>query len=353
MKERKEFLESMHAFEVSHLPPAQPEDVLPGAKQPVQTGNSSATKDLVTIFHDESSFQSNEDQRFMWSQPDQTSIKPKSRGSGRMVSDFIEEHSGYLRLSPDEFKRAKVSFPTISQEAREILEYGENRDGYWTHDKFFSQVKQAVAIAEFKYPKERHALLWIFDQSSNHKAKSQDALVASRMNVGSGGAQPKMRDTTYKGEEQKLVNEAGEAKGLRQVLVERGVDVTGMKRQDMVSVLSNHEDSCNEKSVVEFYIVSLGHHCLFIPKYHCELNPTGRVWGHAKKHTRAFCNYSITGLRKTMIPALETVDVYLIRNFFRKARDYLQAYRDGQATGKDVEDAVKVYKSHRRLKKDK
>ena len=38
--------------------------------------------------------------------------------------------------------------------------------------------------------------------------------------------------------------------------------------------------------------------------------------GHAKKYTRAYCNYSITGLRKTMTPALETVDVDLIRNFF-------------------------------------
>lgn len=31
----------------------------------------------------------------------------------------------------------------------------------------------------------------------------------------------------------------------------------------------------------------------------------------------------------------------------------MQAYRDGKATGKELEDAVKVYKSHRRVNKDK
>ena len=52
-----------------------------------------------------------------------------------------------------------------------------------------------------------------------------------------------------------------------------------------------------------------------------------------------------------MVPALETVNVTMIRKFFRKARDYMQAYRDGHRTGRAVEDAVKVYKSHRRIKK--
>ena len=31
----------------------------------------------MTLYHDESSFQSNDDQGMMWAQPDQTAIKPK------------------------------------------------------------------------------------------------------------------------------------------------------------------------------------------------------------------------------------------------------------------------------------
>ena len=95
VEERVRYLDSLHAIESDHLSPPMPSDVL----ESDQIGNPSATKKLVTIFHDESTFQSSEDQRFMWSQPDQSTIKPKSRGSGRMVSDFIEEHAGYLRLT--------------------------------------------------------------------------------------------------------------------------------------------------------------------------------------------------------------------------------------------------------------
>ena len=60
------------------------------------------------------------------------------------------------------------------------------------------------------------------------------------------------------------------------------------------------------KIFVELYLESRGHYCLFIPKYHCKINPIERVRGNAKKYTRTYCNYSITGLRKTMTPALGT-----------------------------------------------
>ena len=317
VEERTRYLDRVHERESNHLPSPSPSDVL----QEHQSGHmkdQSATKWLVTIFHDESTFQSNEDQRYMWCQPDQTAIKPKSRGSGRMVNDFIDEYSGYLRLSPSEVEAARVINSEITNEARQIIEYGENRDGYWTGDKFMSQVKRAVAIADFKYPSQSYALLWIFDHSCNHTVKSHDALVASRMNVGLGGKQPSMRDTMYQGKEQKLVTGEGVPKGLRMVLTERGINVSNMCRDQMVSVLSEHDDFVNEKSAVELYLESRGHYCLFIPKYHYELNPIERVWGHAKKYTRAYCNYSITGLRKTMTPALEIVDVDLIRIFLEK-----------------------------------
>ena len=35
-------------------------------------------------------------------------LKPKSKGSGIMVSDFINEHNGYLALSNEEHNRVKA-----------------------------------------------------------------------------------------------------------------------------------------------------------------------------------------------------------------------------------------------------
>ena len=50
-----------------------------------------------------------------------------------------------------------------------------------------------------------------------------------------------------------------------------------------------------------------------------------------------------------MVPtALNTVTIDLIRKFFRKTRDYHRAYMEGK-TGVDALEAVKLYKSHRRV----
>ena len=71
-----------------------------------------------------------------------------------MVSDFIDEHNGFLALSDEEHDRAKALNPCIHKYSREFLEYGESREGYWTRDKFVSQMHRAIEIAEIKYPKE-------------------------------------------------------------------------------------------------------------------------------------------------------------------------------------------------------
>ena len=39
---------------------------------------------------------------------------------------------------------------------------------------------------------------------------------------------------------------------------------------------------------------------MFIPKFHCEINPIERVWCHAKQYTRAHCDYSFQGLEQIM-----------------------------------------------------
>ena len=53
------------------------------------------------------------------------------------------------------------------------------------------------------------------------------------MNVNPGGGQPAMRDTTYNGRVYKLVDSNSVPKGMRRILIERGVDVRGMKAANM------------------------------------------------------------------------------------------------------------------------
>ena len=106
-----------------------------------------------------------------------------------------------------------------------------------------------------------------------------------------------MRDTEYNGIPQTIVLSDGTPKGMKLVLEERKVDSSNIKAADMALELGNYHDFKHEKTAVEHLIRSRGHYCIFIPKFHCELNLIERVWGKAKQYTRSHCNYSFPGLQ--------------------------------------------------------
>ena len=43
-----------------------------------------------------------------------------------MVSDFIDEHNGFLALTDAEYKQGKQMYPDLQQHARRLLKYGQN-----------------------------------------------------------------------------------------------------------------------------------------------------------------------------------------------------------------------------------
>ena len=61
-----------------------------------------------------------------------------------MVSDFIEEHCGYLSFSDDELAHTQERYPNITQHARQLLEYGTEKEAYWTGDRSIAQVKTTL-----------------------------------------------------------------------------------------------------------------------------------------------------------------------------------------------------------------
>ena len=93
--------------------------------------------------------------------------------------------------------------------------------------------------------------------------------------------------------------------------------------------------------------------CIFLPKFHCELNPIERCWAQAKRYTRAHCNYSIDGLRNNIPQALDSISNENIRSHFRKVRHYMFGYMQGCVGGPDLEKLVKImkkkYTSHRKV----
>ena len=132
------------------------------------------------------------------------------------------------------------------------------------------------------------------------------------------------------------------------VLEERGVNTHKLVKEQMIEILSSHDDFRNEKNKVQRLLVRFEQQAMFIPKFHPELNPIERVWGRAKVYARNHCNYSFAGLQSTVTPALESVSLDAIRKYFRKSRDYIHAYREG-ISGFQAHDVIKTYKSHRKV----
>ncbi|EUC67676.1 DDE family endonuclease [Rhizoctonia solani AG-3 Rhs1AP] len=114
--------------------------------------------------------------------------------------------------------------------------------------------------------------------------------------------------------------------------------------------LSLQQDFLNEKPRIQVMIEQAGHRCIFLPKFHCELNPIEMYWGYAKRLFREQSDGSITTARKLVPECLNAASITTIRHFWRKSWRYMDAYMNG-LTGKQAEFAVKKFKSHRRVGK--
>ena len=287
-------------------------------------------KAYIRVVHDECTYYANCDQSFFWGDEETNVLRQKSLGASIMVSDFIDEVSGYIRDSQDQ--------------ARLLLE--THREGYFTNDLLIAQVDRTIDIFERIHPEA--TALFLFDNAPSHRKMPDDALNADKMNVGPGGKQPKMRATIWGGAVQQMVDESGTPKGMKKVLEERGVDTSKMRCREMRELLKTYPDFGRQKTILEDHIEQRGHICLFYPKFHCELSPIERVWCQSKKHTHAYADGTITRLRKIVPEGLDNVTLQQIKKFFRTCRDYEKAYREG-GTGREVEEWVKRYKSHRRV----
>ncbi|CAN0449151.1 unnamed protein product, partial [Ectocarpus fasciculatus] len=80
---------------------------------------------------------------------------------------------------------------------------------------------------------------------------------------------------------------------------------------------------------VEQIFKEAGHVCIFLPKYHPELNAIERYWGYVKHVLRLHCEYSLTHMLKILPGALSGVPLEHIRAWSRLVWLYVEAYDDG------------------------
>ena len=101
---------------------------------------------IVIVFHDEATFQANDDKDRSWVFDSQHKLKKKGVGKGVHQSDFIDPVKGWCK------------------EASVQMLYGKDA-GYWDGDKLVAQLKD-IAIPALKKAHPGCQLLLIFDNSS-------------------------------------------------------------------------------------------------------------------------------------------------------------------------------------------
>ncbi|KAK7042832.1 hypothetical protein R3P38DRAFT_3449566, partial [Favolaschia claudopus] len=238
---------------------------------------------LVLLSHDEMTAQTNDGQGKSWVLEDQHVLRKKGVGRGLHRSDVICSTVGHI------------------PEAGEMIEYGKNYDGYWTGEKFVIQLgKRIIPSFEERHGAGYQALVMV-DNSQGHSAYPEDALLISRMNAKPGGKQARMRDGWFikdgRRVPQSMVFPANhsqypnEPKGMKYVLAERGFNVKNLRGKcknkcEVGAVmccckrlLELQPDFLEQKSLVQEVIEEAGHLCIFLPKFHCELNFIEFFWG--------------------------------------------------------------------------
>lgn len=245
-----------------------------------------------------------------------------------MIADFVSAEYGWLR-SPDG-----------TQSARSVFRPGANRDGYFTNDDILAQAATAASIVTKHYPQCDH--VFIYDNATTHRKRADDALSARHMpkfpskscdenwlvertvmhpDTGRPARLPNGKVQKEKIRMADTVNPATGAlqslyflddhpthpgcfKGMAQILVEHGFSEEdfarrGGKKAECAKfkctdtspdancctrrILFNQPDFTHVPSLLETSMQAYGIPILFLPKFHCELNPIEQCWGYAKR----------------------------------------------------------------------
>src|SRR6266496_2947668 len=127
---RKEFLDKMLIWE-KFMPTFEGENM--EQKDPILLLNE---KLHILITHDECLFYANDDRLIVWAPIGEPPLRKKGQGKSIMVSDFLLETNGRLKLNENEI----LLYPEVPIEARKFLKPGKNEEGWWTAEHLLDQV---------------------------------------------------------------------------------------------------------------------------------------------------------------------------------------------------------------------
>ncbi|KAG2191293.1 hypothetical protein INT47_005117 [Mucor saturninus] len=340
-------------------------------------------KKLVFVTQDESTFYANDGKNDLWLEDGENHIRKKGPGSSIMISEFQCPCHGTMKIE--------------NWSSRTKFKAGDSREGWWTYKHMVEQLEENV-IGLFDALHPGCKAVFLFDNSSNHGAYSDEALVVNRMalkdRVWPVTSKFQFHDTVItltNGEvlEQSFFYDKVDTsrdkkgrtksktvryfKGIKTILEERNQwighdinrkawkldcgspEVSSDKICCARHFLGSRPDFCNQKSALQEVVEDAGHIFELYPKYHCECNWIEMYWGGAKREARLRCDYTFKSLDSNMDAFLDKAgSIARIRRYFRRATEYIEAYSkcsDGREVVQTVKKfAEKKYLSHRKVR---
>jgi hypothetical protein len=173
-------------------------------------------KPIIIFGQDECIFKQYAFTKKSWTLPDGTKpLIPKDEGQGVMLSSFVSREFGYgMNLSDpvlsliNEYRENKsysdcdaaiqkngnsrksvlTQSPFITE-----LEYGANKEGYWTYECMSLQLEDCIDCMKVLYP--QFDVVFLFDHSNGHDRLQPNGLSTTKVRKNFGGKQPKMRSS--------------------------------------------------------------------------------------------------------------------------------------------------------------
>ena len=103
--------------------------------------------EIVMVVHDECCFSAHDGKDKVWALRGHEPIKKKGEGKSIMISEFLCECHGHLRITEDQAREKNVFIKldgTVDKDklvARQTLHIGANDEGYWTNAHLAAQLK--------------------------------------------------------------------------------------------------------------------------------------------------------------------------------------------------------------------
>jgi len=299
---------------------------------------------ILLISQDEASFSANPILFKEWS-PDADALhgarsRPKGKGASLMVSAFLSI-LGIVDVYG--FRTGKAY-------------------GHWNSGRFIPQVQRVFKHVEKVY--DIPAVLFL-DHSSSHKAYSNEALNAGKLNKSNGGskggAKISLRDTRWPlnpdGSEielaegvrptranmvgltrdQALTDSGGSCLGLLAIVElregskrdARGLPFSKYSRDELEEIVSEYADFRRELTIAQRVAGDFGCIQKMLPRFGAELQPPELLWAYLRQQINSSLNGNAATMIKAVMTSLAAVPLAFFDAWSRRTERYIRAYQLG------------------------